>query len=64
MYLRVDLKTCEACGSLFCRLETQHSCYCAHCDELLKDFPTPESRKRLGRPSRKAKMFRTAEVEA
>jgi hypothetical protein len=63
MYLRVDLKTCEACGSLFCRPETQQSCYCAHCTELLKNFPTPETRKLRGRPSRKVKMMRM-EVEA
>jgi hypothetical protein len=27
--------------------------YCKECETKLKDFPTPESRKRRGRPARK-----------
>ncbi len=46
----VELKTCEACGSIFMRPSTQINPYCARCTEMLKDFPTPESRKRRGRP--------------
>jgi len=49
----VELKTCEACGSIFTRPSTQTNPYCARCTEMLKDFPTPESRKRRGRPATK-----------
>ena len=48
MELNVSLKVCEACGCLFYRQST--SCYCRECEETLRDFPTPESRKRRGRP--------------
>jgi len=54
MELRVQLKVCEACGCLWFRSQVQGSVYCRSCDEKLKDFPSPESRKRRGRPSRKS----------
>jgi hypothetical protein len=50
MELRVHLKICEGCGSLWYRSQTQGSVYCKECEAKLKDFPTPESRKRRGRP--------------
>ena len=53
MELRVQLKVCESCGCLWYRAQTQGSVYCISCEEKLKDFPTPESRKRRGRPDRK-----------
>jgi uncharacterized Zn finger protein (UPF0148 family) len=53
MELRVQLKTCEGCGCLWYRLQHQGTVYCFRCEIKLKDFPTPESRKRRGRPSRK-----------
>ena len=53
METRVQLKICESCGCLWYRAQTQGSVYCKECDVKLKDFPTPESRKRRGRPSRK-----------
>jgi hypothetical protein len=49
MELRVQLKICEGCGCLWYRAQTQGSVYCNGCEEKLKDFPTPESRKRRGR---------------
>lgn len=49
----VELKTCEACGSIFTRPRAQENPYCPHCTVVLKDFPSPESRKRRGRPARK-----------
>lgn len=60
----VELKFCEACGSLFTRSLTDKKPYCSGCTEWLKDFPTPESRKRRGRPCRKNKMLRQLEVQA
>ena len=51
MELRVHLKICEGCGCLWYRAQTQGSVYCNSCEEKLKDFPTPESRKRRGRPA-------------
>lgn len=53
MELRVQLKVCEGCGCLWYRAQTQGSVYCNGCEEKLRDFPTPESRKRRGRPARK-----------
>jgi len=54
MELRVQLKVCEGCGCLWYRAQTQGSVYCSTCETKLKDFPSPDSRKRRGRPSRKA----------
>jgi hypothetical protein len=53
MELRVQLKICEGCGSLFYRAEAEGTIYCHGCKDKLKEFPTPESRKRRGRPGRK-----------
>ena len=53
MELRVQLKICEGCGCLWYRAQTQGSVYCQRCEVKLKDFPSPETRKRRGRPSRK-----------
>ena len=49
----VQLKICEGCGSLWFRAQGQ-GVYCRQCEIKLKDFPAPESRKKRGRPSRKA----------
>jgi uncharacterized Zn finger protein (UPF0148 family) len=53
MELRVHLKVCEGCGCLWYRTQAQGSVYCKVCEIKLQDFPTPESRKRRGRPCRK-----------
>jgi hypothetical protein len=53
MDVRVQLKICEGCGCLWYRAQTIGSVYCQPCEAKLKDFPTPESRKRRGRPCRK-----------
>lgn len=54
MELRVQLKVCEGCGCLWYRSQTAlASVYCNGCETKLKDFPTPESRKKRGRPCRK-----------
>jgi uncharacterized Zn finger protein (UPF0148 family) len=53
MELRVHLKICEGCGCLWYRAQTQGSVYCHRCETKLKEFPTPETRKRRGRPGRK-----------
>jgi len=53
MELRVQLKICEGCGCLWYRAQTIGSVYCSKCEVKLKEFPTPESRKRPGRPARK-----------
>jgi hypothetical protein len=51
MELRVQLKICEGCGSLFYRAQTERKIYCRGCEEKLSEFPSPESRKRRGRRS-------------
>lgn len=50
MELRVHLKVCEGCGCLWFRAQVETRVYCTACFERLKEFPTPESRKRRGRP--------------
>jgi uncharacterized Zn finger protein (UPF0148 family) len=53
MELCVQLKVCEGCGCLWYRSQTQGTVYCKECEAKLKDFPSPETRKRRGRTSRK-----------
>jgi hypothetical protein len=53
MELCVQVKVCEGCGSLFYRAQTEGKIYCRGCEEKLREFPSPESRKRRGRPGRK-----------
>ena len=64
MELRVHLKICEGCGCLWYRAQTLGSVYCLSCETKLKDFPSPESRKRRGRQRSKplAKVWAVAEV--
>ena len=64
MEVRVQLKVCEGCGCLWYRVQTQESVYCKECESKLRTFPSPESRKRLGRPPRRrlAKVWAVAEV--
>jgi hypothetical protein len=64
MESRVQLKICEGCGCLWYRAQTIGSVYCLRCEVKLKDFPSPESRKRRGRPCRKRpiKVWAVAEV--
>jgi hypothetical protein len=50
MELRVYLKVCEVCGCLWYRTQMETRVYCSSCCEKLKEFPTPQSRKRRGRP--------------
>jgi hypothetical protein len=50
MELRVHLKVCEGCGCLWYRAQVETRVYCAACNERFKEFPTPQSRKRRGRP--------------
>jgi len=64
MEMCVQLKICEGCGSLFYRAQTEGNIYCRSCDIKLKDFPSPETRKRRGRPVRKTlrKLWAVAEA--
>ena len=50
MELRVQSKVCEGCGCLWYRSQMERSVYCKGCEVRLREFPTPESRKRRGRP--------------
>lgn len=52
MDVQVQLKVCEGCGCLWYRPSVDARVYCQPCNERLKDFPTPESRKRRGRPKK------------
>lgn len=46
--VKVQLKVCEGCGALWVR-PLVGGVYCKRCEVVLSDFPTPQSRKRLGR---------------
>lgn len=50
MEVRVQLKICEGCGCLWCRPSWNEEVYCRTCEAKLEAFPSPESRKRRGRP--------------
>ena len=52
MDLRVHLKICEGCGCLWYRSQSETRVYCTACELRFKDFPTPHSRKRRGRPTK------------
>jgi hypothetical protein len=64
MELRVQLKICEGCGCLWYRAQAQCTVYCQRCEVKLRDFPSPESRKRRGRPARKPRIRVLTAVEA
>ncbi len=64
METRVQLKICEGCGCLWYRSQSQDTVYCKECEVKLQDFPTPESRKRRGRPARKPHIRVWAALEA
>jgi hypothetical protein len=51
MEVRVQLKVCEGCSCLWYRVDTHKSVYCRECESKLRPFPSPESRKRRGRPA-------------
>jgi len=53
MEVRVQLKVCEGCGCLWYRSQVEGTVYCRGCEDKLRDFPSAESRKRRGRPSRR-----------
>jgi uncharacterized Zn finger protein (UPF0148 family) len=65
MEVRVQLKVCEGCGCLWYRAQTHGSVYCKECETKLKNFPSPESRNRRGRPGRRqlARVWAVAEAE-
>ena len=64
MELRVHLKVCEGCGCLWFRTQALGNVYCERCEIKLREFPSPESRKRRGRPPRKplARVWAVAEA--
>jgi hypothetical protein len=64
MEVRVQLKVCEGCGCLWYRAQTHESVYCKGCESKLRTFPSPQSRKRRGRPPRKhlARIWAVAEA--
>ena len=52
MDLRVHLKVCEGCGCLWYRSQLETGVYCVPCARRFQEFPTPQSRKRRGRPKK------------
>lgn len=63
MDLRVHLKICEGCGSLWFRAQNQRSVYCSSCETRLREFPAPETRKRRGPKSSRPPIYRIMAVE-
>jgi len=64
MEVRVQLKVCEGCGCLWYRAQNHGNVYCRGCETKLKEFPSPESRRRRGRPGRRqlSKVWAVAEA--
>ena len=64
MELRVHLKVCESCGCFWYRSQGEESVYCTECKTRLQGFPSPESRKRRGRPAKQvvARIWAVAET--
>lgn len=63
MEVRVLLKFCEGCGCLWYRIFDNTSVYCRACEHKLAEFPSPQSRKRRGRPcgKRLARVYAVSE---
>ena len=63
MFLQVQLKVCEGCGSLWFRAQNWNEVYCGGCRKRLEAFPSPGSRKKRGRPSRRNAALHTNEQQ-
>ena len=48
-FVKMQLKVCEGCGALWVR-SLVCGVYCQRCAVLLSDFPSPQTRRRRGRP--------------
>ena len=49
-YLRLELKVCEGCGTLWLRGELEPSVYCTACTTRLASFPPTRGKHGGGRP--------------
>ena len=58
MEVCVQLKVCEGCGCLWFRSQTEENVYCRDCMTRLRDFPSPQTRKRPGRRPRQTAVAR------
>jgi len=48
----LELKICEGCGCLWCRIQNDVTVYCKECEFRLKDFPAPTTQRRRRAPRR------------
>ena len=64
MEVRVQLKVCEGCGCFWYRAQGEQNVYCRECKTRLREFPSPASRKRRGRPVKQmvARIWAVAEA--
>lgn len=46
MYLRIFLKVCEGCGTLWFRTQDCTDVYCAHCSPRMRALPLPRRSRR------------------
>jgi hypothetical protein len=56
-YLRLTLKVCEGCGTLWLRRVSIDSVYCATCARQLSAFPSARGKHAGGRPSRSGRIL-------
>lgn len=61
LYLRVHLKVCEGCGSLWFR-SNDVEVYCGACTDKLRDFPSPRTRTRPGGRRKRGSLVTAAEA--
>lgn len=55
-YLRLNLKVCEACGTLWLRGPIAEGVYCRGCMRRLAEFPTRREKHAGGRPRRRLRL--------
>jgi hypothetical protein len=57
-YLRLNLKVCEGCGTLWVRRVSIDGVYCVSCTRQLSHFPTARGKHAGGRPSHSARILK------
>ena len=62
-YLRLDLKVCEGCGTLWLRKGVADGVYCCGCARTLADFPAPREVHSGARKPRLARVSRHAAAQ-
>ena len=63
-YVRMDLKVCEGCGTLWFRAGSTEGVYCQACTRMLAEFRAPTRRRPAGRTGTRVGLQRCSEQRA